>query len=381
MNNESRPYTFDRVVRLVIAVIITAAILWLINALKDVLLPFLVACLIAYMFEPFVQYNRQLLRLKGRIVAIFVTLFEAAILFGIGCYWVVPDILDEMHQMSHMFDKYKSTTLDISYFPDWLHDFIKRNIDFDLISKKLMNQNADGIVDKIMALIHGGLNVVLGIVGWLIVFLYVIFIMLDYDRLMRGFKLMVPPRFRRVTYKIGRDVKDSMNHYFRGQALISCCVSVIYCAGFAMAGLPLAVIIGLGTAVLFMIPYCQYISLIPVTILCLVDTASNGGSFWTMWWECIATFAAVQVVGDLILTPRIMGKAMGLNPAIILLSLSIWGSLLGFIGMIIALPLTTLLLSYYEQYVIMRNNNEPPAQRRKEVEEIEAMADNPFSSE
>ena len=62
----------------------------------------------------------------------------------------------------------------------------------------------------------------------------------------------------------------------------------------------------------------------------------------------------MQVIGDLILTPRIMGKAMGLNPAIILLSLSIWGSLLGFMGLIIALPLTTLILSYYNLYVIQR---------------------------
>lgn len=214
---------------------------------------------------------------------------------------------------------------------------------------------------------------VLAIVGWLIVFLYVIFIMLDYDRLMLGFKLMVPPRFRKVTYKVARDIKDSMNHYFRGQALISCCVAVVYCTGFWLAGLPLAVLLGLGTAVLFMIPYCQYISLIPVTLLCLVSSAGGGSDFWTMWWECIATFAAVQVIGDLVLTPRIMGKAMGLNPAIILLSLSVWGSLLGFIGLIIALPLTTLLLSYYEQYVILRNNSEPPAERKKEVQEIKDM--------
>ncbi len=87
----------------------------------------------------------------------------------------------------------------------------------------------------------------------------------------------------------------------------------------------------------------------------------------------MAVFAAVQIVGDLILTPRIMGKAMGLNPAIILLSLSIWGSLFGFVGMIIALPLTTLLLSYYEQYIIMRNDDETPAQRKEEVQELKDM--------
>ena len=122
-----------------------------------------------------------------------------------------------------------------------------------------------------------------------------------------------------------------------------------------------------------MIPYCQYISIIPVTLLCLVDAANGTADFWIKWWECMAVFATVQVVGDLILTPRIMGKAMGLNPAIILLSLSIWGSLFGLVGMIIALPLTTLLLSYYEQYIILRNDDEPPSQRIEEVQELKDM--------
>ena len=376
MENEasaSRPYTFDRVIRLLITLAVVAAILWLLNALKDVLLPFLVACLIAYLFEPFVQFNRQLLHLKGRIVAIFVTLFEAIFLLGMLCYFFVPSIVSEIHSMAALLHNYSTASISIKYLPPELHDMLRKYIDFDLLARKLMEQDINTVVDKLTMVVSGGLHMVLAIVGWLIVFLYVIFIMLDYDRLMLGFKLMVPPRYRKITYKVANDIKDSMNHYFRGQALISCCVAVVYCTGFWLAGLPLAVLLGLGTAVLFMIPYCQYISLIPVTLLCLVSSAGGGSDFWTMWWECIATFAAVQVIGDLVLTPRIMGKAMGLNPAIILLSLSVWGSLLGFIGLIIALPLTTLLLSYYEQYVILRNNSEPPAERKKEVQEIKDM--------
>ena len=376
MENEasaSRPYTFDRVIRLLITLAVVAAILWLLNALKDVLLPFLVAGLIASLFEPFVQFNRQLLHLKGRIVAIFVTLFEAIFLLGMLCYFFVPSIVSEIHSMAALLHNYSTASISIKYLPPELHDMLRKYIDFDLLARKLMEQDMNTVVDKLTMVVSGGLHMVLAIVGWLIVFLYVIFIMLDYDRLMLGFKLMVPPRYRKITYKVANDIKDSMNHYFRGQALISCCVAVVYCTGFWLAGLPLAVLLGLGTAVLFMIPYCQYISLIPVTLLCLVSSAGGGSDFWTMWWECIATFAAVQVIGDLVLTPRIMGKAMGLNPAIILLSLSVWGSLLGFIGLIIALPLTTLLLSYYEQYVILRNNSEPPAERKKEVQEIKDM--------
>ena len=68
----------------------------------------------------------------------------------------------------------------------------------------------------------------------------------------------------------------------------------------------------------------------------------------------LIVFAVVQIIQDTILTPRIMGHVTGLNSAIILLSLSIWGSLLGILGMIIALPLTTLLLTYYQKYVVKK---------------------------
>lgn len=358
MPYKSRPYTFDRVVRLLIGCAVFAFIIWLINLLKDVLLPFCIACLIAYLFEPFVQYNRSLLRLKGRITAIFVTLFEAMLFFGILSYFCIPSIIAEFHQMASLFGQYASKEISISYLPEEIHDILRSNIDFEELAQTMMQQDLRSIMDKFMPVIHGGWSVILGIISWLMVLLYVIFIMLDYDRLMNGFKLLVPPRFRPVAYRLGNDIKSSMNHYFRGQALIACFVAVIYCVGFSLCGLPLAIILGLGTAVLFMIPYCQFISIIPVTLLCLLGAADGTANFWTQWWECMAVFATVQVVADLILTPKIMGKAMGLNPAIILLSLSIWGTLFGLIGMIIALPLTTLLLSYYEQYIIRRSGEQ-----------------------
>ena len=77
---DSRPYTFDRVVRMIISAIGVILALWLVNTLRHVLLPFLVAWLIAYLLEPFVQYNRRLLHVRKRIVPIFVTLFEFLLL-------------------------------------------------------------------------------------------------------------------------------------------------------------------------------------------------------------------------------------------------------------------------------------------------------------
>ena len=145
-----------------------------------------------------------------------------------------------------------------------------------------------------------------------------------------------------------------MNLDFRGQFLIASIVGILFSIGFLIIGLPMGVILGLFIGMLNMVPYLQLISLPITAILCIVCTASTGVNFWVIFWESMAVYVIVQCIQDLILTPKIMGKAMGMNPAIILLSLSIWGTLLGFMGLIIALPMTSLLLSYYNTYIVQR---------------------------
>lgn len=372
----SQPYTFDRVIRILISLTLFVAVIWLVNLLKNVLLPFLVACLIAYIFEPFVQYNRTILHLKRRTLAVLVTLFEITTLFVVLCYFFVPSIIGEMHQVAALLRKYASSDVHIPFMPSDVHTLLRENINFEDLAHKLTQQNIQSIIDHSMSFISGGVGVVMSIVEWLLVFLYVLFIMIDYDNLMRGFRLMVPPKYRKVTFSIGKDIKDSMNHYFRGQALIACIVAVFYCVGFSLVGIPMAIVLGIMTGVLFMVPYMEYITLIPVTLLCMVYSVDAHVGFWTLWFECVAVYAFSQGVADLILTPKIMGKAMGLNPAIILLSLSVWGSLMGLIGMIIALPLTTLIISYYNNYLILRSRRYKSKSFRGLIEEIAA---NPFT--
>ncbi len=354
---ERQPYTFDRVVRMVITIATVLLAIWLLNTLKGVLLPFCIACLIAYMLEPFVQFNRRLLHLRGRIAAIFITLFETAFLIGILCYFLIPSVIDEMHRMASLLQQYASTDMTIPFLPDSLHDFLKRNIDFEHLSSLFTGRDWMNIADGALSFISSGVNILISTFGWFIVVLYVVFIMIDYDRLNRGFRRMIPPRYRRTVLRIGNDIKTSMNHYFRGQALVAFLVGVLFSIGFLIIGLPLAVVLGLFIGVLNMVPYLQLISILPTTLLCLVYSADNGVSFWQIFGACIAVYAIVQVIQDFLLTPKIMGKAMGLNPAIILLSLSVWGTLLGLLGLIIALPLTTLLISYYNRYIIGNPNH------------------------
>lgn len=366
-----RPFTFDRVVRLLIGVAAVAVAVWLLGILKAVLLPFLVAWLIAYMLEPFVQYNKRLLGVRKRWLPITMTLFECGLVLAAISVFVVPSVLSEMHQLAAFVRKYSETGSDIPFIPVGLHDYIRAKIDFDAISSHLTRQDIQTILDAAGSFIAGGYNFVLELFSWFLVILYVVFIMLDYERLLAGFKRMVPPKYRKATFRIADDVKNSMNHYFRGQALVAFIVGILFCIGFLIIGLPLAVVLGLFIGLLNMVPYLQLISLIPTTIICLVYSVGIGASFWSVWLSAMAVYIVVQCIQDLFLTPKIMGKAMGLNPAIILLSLSVWGTLLGFIGLIIALPLTTLLLSYYDMYINSRDDGESPEQHRRDSETFE----------
>lgn len=352
----SRPFTFDRVVRLVISTIAVCAIIWLVYILRGVLLPFCVACLVAYIFEPFVQFNRRLLRLKGRVTAIFITLFEATFFFGLLAYITVPLISSEIQHMGVLLKEYSHTELTSTPLPDSVHSIIKKYIDFDYIASMTDSQAQLRMIETFLtsawAVVTSGISMLISIFSWFIVFLYVIFIMLDYEKLARTFRGMVPPAYRKVVFRIGNDIQRSMNHYFRGQALVAFCVGVMFCIGFLIIDLPLAIVLGLFIGLLNMVPYLQLISLVPTTMLCLVCSVDQGIDFWPIFWKCMAVYCVAQAIQDLFLTPKIMGKAMGLNPAIILLSLSIWGTLLGFLGLIIALPLTTLLLAYYDEFLM-----------------------------
>lgn len=376
-SHQVRPYTFDRVVRMLIALGCIAIGVWLIGLLKSVLLPFLVAWLIAYLLEPFVQYNKRLLGVRKRIIPIMVTLFECVLITAAISVFVVPSVISEMHQVADFVRHYSEQGTEAAFIPSSLHDFLRSKIDFETISRQLTRQDLNTLLDTVGSFIAGGYDIVLGIFNWFIVVLYVVFIMLDYERLARGFKRLVPPKYRDRTYSIANDVKDSMNHYFRGQALVASLVGILFCIGFCIIGLPMAIVLGLFIGLLNMVPYLQLISLIPTTLLCLVYSVDGGIEFWQIWWECMAVYIIVQCIQDLFLTPKIMGKAMGLNPAIILLSLSVWGTLLGFIGLIIALPLTTLLLSYYDNYISNREDGETPSQHKGDHEAFEKMIETP----
>lgn len=363
MEYKRKEFTLDRIVRLAIGLAVIGAVLWLLNYLKGVLLPFAVACLLAYMINPLVEWNKRQMRLKGRTLPTVITLLELCIVVGGALWLLLPYLYDESERMVLMLTEYVQAQLNVPYLPAAIHEFVKDYIDLDYLQSLLTREQWMSLLteaaNQTWNFVNGTVSLVLALCSWVLVLMYVIFILVDYDKIMNGFKMAVPSRYRKVTFRLFHDMKLSMNHYFRGQALIASTVGVLFAIGFTIIGLPMGIILGLFIGLLNMVPYLQLISIPVATLLCLVSSVSTGGSFWQLFGWIVVVYLVVQAIQDMVLTPKIMGKSMGLNPAIMLLSLSIWGALLGFIGLIVALPLTTLIISYYNEYVV-------PARRRSE---------------
>lgn len=361
---ERQPYTFDRVVRILFGAVFVVGLFYLIYILRGALLPFLVAWIVAYMLNPLVEYNKRVFKLKGRVLAITLTFVEVIITFALLCVLVLPSVIDEIGVMRKLLSDYVYNSSSIPFVPQEVHDFIQQNIDFSQLSSLLSREQwlsiIEGSFSGAWGFITGSVGEIINIVSWLIVLLYIVFILLDYDKILVGFQRMIPQKYRPTVVSIVNDIEVSMNRYFRGQAVVAGLVGILFCIGFLIVGLPMAIVLGLFIGLLNMVPYLQLVGFIPTILLCLVSASETGTNFWLLFGACILVFIVVQLIEDIFIVPRVMGKVTGLNPAIILLSLSIWGTLLGFVGMIIALPLTTLFLSYYERYVIGDEPEIPP---------------------
>ena len=354
--------TFDRVVRWLIAGLIATALVWLVNRLSSVLLPFVIAWVLAYMIHPFVLFLEKKCRLKFRVVSIVVALLIILAVLALAVFLVVPPIIEESLRMSKLITVYFNDTLASSEFFKSIQNILQSYASDDSLMNLLQHSSimdvAESLVLKGWEFLSGTLNFAIGLLGSVIVLLYLFFILMDYEKISEGWIRFIPAGQRGFASMVAQDVKSGMNAYFRGQSLIALCVGILFSIGFLIIDFPMAIGLGLFIGLLNLIPYLQLVGFIPTVILALVKATDTGQSFWLILLGALIVFAVVQTIQDVILTPRIMGHVTGLNPAIILLSLSIWGSLLGIIGLIIALPLTTLLISYYRRFVLKEGHEE-----------------------
>lgn len=448
MPEHPQPYTFDRVVRLVISAAVLVGLFLLVRYLSDVLIPFALAVILAYLLNPLVNlFQRRI----GRGGAVGLTLAIVALAAATAFVVVVPLALGQVTRFQRDLGKLReelaaalpttatNTGVDASaqktanaQSPDaagptaistepavespgneasgkadladneevpsslgWNElatgwdefrelrgkasrqdrlRLLRQRLAGTLIGqalesalpyfssdefRKLLVDLAGRIVSGGLTVLSFGVDVALAITGVIVVLIYLVFLLLDYPSYARDWNAFLPPDYRESIVEFVNEFSDVMSKYFRAQAVVAMIIGVLSAIGFTIINLPMAVPFGLFVGALNMVPYLGTVALVPGLMLAGLRSVENESSFLVSVLLLFAVQAVVQIVQDTVLTPLILGKATGLRPVAIMLGLFVWGKLLGFLGLLLAIPLTCLFIAYYRR-IVLRQRRAPP---------------------
>ena len=356
-----RSFTFDRVVRLALFAGLAWGMVLLLDYLSDVLLPFFAGLVVAYFLDPVT--NRVQHVIKQRVLAALFTLVSITLAVSLVVWFMVPMVGNELADMGRTVSKMASNTelaqAAKEHLPEnvWeeLNEILKRDdVKRYLTSDgavQMAKDTAKKLLPGVWGVLSGAANVLTFITGLLVIMLYVVFLLIDYHNMAARWRDYLPPSMRDDVSRFVEEFIQATNRYFRSQALVACCVAVLFAIGFSIIGLPLAILMGIFIGLLNMVPYLQIVGTIPCLLLAGLKALEQGDNFFGALGLVLLVFGVVQLIQETVLVSRFQGEAMGLSPAIILLSISVWGKLLGFLGLILALPLTCLGLIYYRRYL------------------------------
>ena len=356
-----RPFTFDRVAHLALFAGLAWCLVLLLDHLSDVLLPFFTGLVVAYFLHPVTDRVQRVI--KPRVIAALFTLSIIILAIFLVVWVMVPIVGNELADMGRTVSKMVTDTELAQAAKERLpknvweelnelfkRDDVKRYLTSDG-AVQMAKDTAKKLLPGVWGVLSGAANVLTFITGLLVIMLYVVFLLIDYHNMAARWRDYLPPSMRDDVSGFVEEFIQATNRYFRSQALVACCVAVLFAIGFSIIGLPLAILMGIFIGLLNMVPYLQIVGTIPCLLLAGLKALEQGDNFLGALGLVLLVFGVVQLIQETVLVSRFQGEAMGLSPAIILLSISVWGKLLGFLGLILALPLTCLGLAYYRRYL------------------------------
>ena len=370
-----RAWTIDRVMRFLFMATGLGILLWILNYLSAVLAPFFAAFLVAYIFDPLVCKIQN--KVKYRVVAVAIVISMMVLVIG-GAMWIfIPMVVEEVRHLGVLIQKLFSDSTWMerlsAFVPKDLWREFKSLVSWDKVADAMQSLDfwnaAQSVAGKVLPSAWGVVTKTSSLVMWLsgvgLIFMYLVFIMLDMPKLRKGVKNLFPTRYKRGASEFAMEMDRFMGSYFRAQSFVALSVGILYAIGFGVIGLPMGVAFGLFSGALNMIPYLQLTTIPLALLLAVVYALEKGMPFWEVAIIVLVIYLVVQLIQDMILVPKIVGSSMNLPPVGILLSLSIWGKLLGFLGLIVAIPFTCLCLVYIEKIqkkadAIVESDVEPP---------------------
>ena len=323
----------------------TVLALWL---LAPVLAPFAVAAVLAYALTPVVDWLDDVgLGRIPRVVA--VVLVEVLFLLALLCVLllIVPILAKELPLMREQFPLLLDS-LNNTLKPLLAQWGIKLNLDVVSIKgfvMKYLNANFEDAFGSVLASVKLGGSVAFALIGNVILIPVALFYMLmDWSRFMGQLRQLVPPRLRAPTDGFLREADEVLGQYLRGQLLVMLILAVAYSVGLALFGLDLALPIGIFTGLAIFVPYLGFgVGLVLALFAGLLEFSATQGIAYSLVMVAVV-YGVGQMLESFLLTPRLVGERIGLHPLAVIFALLAFGQLFGFVGVLVALPASAVLL-------------------------------------
>ena len=347
----------DRTLKRIFILAGIALILWVLYLLKPVVLPFVGAFLVAYLFSPLVD--------KLHKIGLPRWLSISAVFIGIGvvitlAFWYLVPLVWE--QLMYAKNSIPSGIHWANYkFLPWLSDsfnLVPMELDVDQISAAIMeyvqtNYSADSIQAMIAKLAQSGLNFIQ--IGGTVVLIPIIafYFLLDWDRMLDSFRRLIPRRHEEQTLVIVKECHSVLGAFVKGQFLVMVLLGVVYAMGLQLIGLEVGLIIGMVAGLCSIIPYLGFaVGIIAAVIASLFQF----GIDWMQLLLVGVVFMIGQAVEGYILQPFLLGDKIGLSPVAVVFAVLAGAQLGGILGMLIALPVAAVIVvllrhlrDYYEK--------------------------------
>jgi predicted PurR-regulated permease PerM len=356
---DNQPYTFDRVFRLTVSIATLVFLVWLADRLSGVLVPFAVAFLIAFLLNPLVNLVQR--KIPNRAAAALLVMAGVGVLGALGVWLLLEVMVSEVIGLGQALGALvteqnlpeqvrgllPADVLDQirGFYGDWkqVEDLVRQERFWTLLGK---------VAPVPLSILQGLGGLVAWIFGLSVILMYIAFMLIDFDWLRRNWSSWIPAGRKEKVEELVADFNLAMGRHFRAQAVVAGMVGGLFATGFSITGLPMAILFGLFVGLLNMVPYLQLAAIPLAGFLALMQVVRDGDSLWWAFGGVAMVFMLVQLIQDALLVPRIMGKAFGLRPVIILLAVMVWGELLGLLGLVIALPMTCLGYAWYQRLVL-----------------------------
>jgi predicted PurR-regulated permease PerM len=208
-----------------------------------------------------------------------------------------------------------------------------------------LSANFEDTLGSVLASVKLGGSAAMAVLGNAVLIPVALFyLLMEWQHFMQSLRTLIPPRLRAASDSFLAESDQVLGEYLRGQLVVMGVLAVFYSAGLALFGLDLALPIGAFTGLAVFVPYLGFgLGMVLALLAGLLEFTSTGGATQAVVMVAVV-YGLGQLVESFFLTPRLVGERIGLHPLAVIFSLLAFGQLFGFIGILVALPVSAVLL-------------------------------------